>query len=268
MYEWWFSIVLTPLLAFHLWRSGLNRKYPFFFASMLISTVCQSVLAAVAWAPRNLALSFDIDHPYFWVWTVLSPVSHLMSFLIVLELYSLVFGNYKGIATASRWALFTALGISLAISLLILPLELRNQASAVSLRGTILRFMSILDRGVTASLVVFLLLIALYLFWCPVPLCRNLILHCIVFSSLFFSRAVLLLVHNINGNVPMAIINLLQEGAWILCQFVWIFWFTPQGEMRQARIRGPAPPAREAALVEQLDSLNVALLRAGRLRNK
>lgn len=268
LYLWWFSIPLSAILGFRIWRSGLYRKYRLFFANVVWSALSKVVLAAAALAAPSPAHSFDIDQPYFWAWVVLNPLSLGMSVLVVLELYSLVFGEYEGLSTASRWGMFTAVGISVGISVLMLPLDLKNQAPATWLRGTLLQSILILNRGVMASLVVFLLLIALFLFWWPVPLCRNLILHCFVFSSLFFSQAATQLVRNMQGYETTALVNLVLQCAGILCLLVWIFWFTPLGEMRKARVRGSIPAGREAALVAQLAGLNATLLRATHLDHK
>src|SRR5215510_13183368 len=88
------------LTALRLYLSGIYRRYRFFF-SYLIFAAAQLASALLIHNPRSnlYAYFFLLTEPVLWVFYV----------LVVLELYSLVLEQHRGLFTAGRWALYGSL---------------------------------------------------------------------------------------------------------------------------------------------------------------
>src|SRR5260370_15907560 len=50
---------------------------------------------------------------YAWAWVVSEPILWVFYILLVLDLYSLVLQNYKGLQTVGRWILFIAMPVAI-----------------------------------------------------------------------------------------------------------------------------------------------------------
>ncbi len=264
-YTWWLTIGGKLLLAIRIWKTGLHRTYRFFFGYLVFDFLIGVLLALTPFAARAWGEASDDPFgtfAYFWAWAATEPIHLVWYVLIVLELYSLVFQDYKGIASLSRWALLAGLAVSLTVSSLTLSLDLRRPAQGVV--GAVLRCLMVLDRGVLSSLVLFLLFLALFLHWCPVPLSRNLVVHCIVFAGYFLSGATIILVRNITGWQVTQRVNIALMSTSLVCLLVWIVCLNPRGEARKVLIRKQWGAGEEDELLQQLASINSTLRRAAR----
>src|SRR5664279_5184807 len=96
----------SMLMALMLYRTGLYRRYPIFFAFFIFR------IPNGIW-PLFLAVSSPL---YQQVWVLTEPVGLGFYVLMVVELYRLVLEKYKGLYTLGRWALYVSLAISLTIS--------------------------------------------------------------------------------------------------------------------------------------------------------
>src|ERR1035438_6260912 len=117
----------SMLMALMLYRTGLYRRYPIFFA-FFIFRILNSI-----W-PMFLEVSSDL---YQKVWVLTTPIALGFYVLMVVELYKLVLDKYKGLYTLGRWALYVSLAVSVSISVIsLLP---RIQPSA-AIKNHVLRF--------------------------------------------------------------------------------------------------------------------------------
>jgi hypothetical protein len=204
-------------------------------------------------------LPYNTD-AYGWVWLLSAPVLWLLYVLVVLELYSLVLRNYKGIATLSRWTLMGALGISIVLSALSLVADMSHAAQ----RYPVILYFNAVERGVVSSLAIFLLLITGFLTWYPVPLSRNVIVHSIVYSIYFLSMTMGLLWRNVTGHAVNNTVNLVLLAVSVSCLLVWILFLNRQGEETTVVLRQHWRPEQEEQLVERLSAINAMLLRSAR----
>jgi len=179
---------------------------------------------------------------------------------VVIELYALVLKNYRGIYSLGRWTLYVALAISLGISIVTLIPTWRNAPEPYR----ILYISTVLDRGVTIGLVLFLFLIVVFLCWYPVPLSRNLIAHAIIYTIFFLSGSMAMLIRVVAGHQSTRAVNVLLQVIGAACYVAWIFALTPQGEKKIVTLRHDWQPADERRLIDQLNALNATLLGAGR----
>ncbi|HEX8985327.1 MAG TPA: hypothetical protein VF767_07845, partial [Bryobacteraceae bacterium] len=99
-YLWYATIAGQAILYFRLWRTGLRDTYKFFSIYVLFCLIRSLLL-------ESISLIFPVSRAesnlYAQLWMVTEPVLWILYVLVVLELYSLVFQQYKGIASLGRW---------------------------------------------------------------------------------------------------------------------------------------------------------------------
>lgn len=247
---WVVCLVGYGALLCKLWYERLWGTYPFFSSYLAYRFVRGVVLY---WLPYN-------TNAYARVWAVSAPLGWLFYILVVLELYSLVLRDYRGIASLGRWTLMGALGISILISALTLSADLSNPAEGFP---RVLYF-TVIERGVISSVVVFLLLITAFLVWYPVPLSRNVIVYSVVYSVYFLSTTLGLLVRNIMGNEVTSTVHLVLMSVTLCCLVVWIVLLNRRSESATLVVGQRWRPDEGEQLVEQLTAINSTLLRAAR----
>src|SRR6266481_4070314 len=105
------SILAALVLRFLV--TGLFRKYPYFFGYLLVASL------------QALILSFlSVNRPsYFYPWLITQALLTCFCVLIVLELYTLILRDLRGIASASRRYLKICLGLATVGSSVLLLLE-------------------------------------------------------------------------------------------------------------------------------------------------
>jgi len=246
----WVSLLGAGLTGLKLFRSGLYRRYRFFFV-YLVSLVPYGICLLVLDVHSGLYQEF---------WTVTTPLFWLLYLLVVFELCGLILEKHKGLYTLGRWAMY--FGISVAVTLSLLSL-LPRITPATPQRSRIMGYILATERGVDFSLAIFILLILLFLSRYPVPLSRNVVVHSVVFSLFFLSNTLGLLLYSVFGLHVNDQINLLLMGTSSACVVAWLVLLNAKGEkVRLSTLqfgRGD-----EARILLQLDSLNDTLLRASR----
>jgi hypothetical protein len=247
---WLASIALTAGLIIRLIHDGLHRIYVFFFTYLVVGVVQSLIVLPVDPQSKLYDMVYFITQPVMW----------LLFILIVLELYSLVLKNHRGIASLGRWTLGAALGLSICVSLLTLSPDL-NRATGPS---ALFVYYTVIERGIQSSLVVFLLLISGFLLWYPIPLSRNVILHAIVYSTYFLCSAAALFMRNLLGLGYTRSVSTALLGIANGCLLVWIVFLNRAGEAKKVVVGHQWKPEDEERLVEQLDAINSALLKTAR----
>src|ERR1035437_8019626 len=140
----------SMLMVLMLYRTGLYRRYPIFFAFFIFR------IQNGVW-PLFLQISSPL---YQEVWVLTEPIGLGFYVLMVLELYKLVLERYKGLYTLGRWALYVSLAISVSISAIsLLP---RIQPSMPQ-ESKVMFYMLATERGVHTGLAIFIVLILCFL---------------------------------------------------------------------------------------------------------
>ena len=243
------TLLLTLATIFRLYASGLHRKYRFFFWYLIFSFLQ---------AGGSLLLG-SRSKAYFWAWLAAEPVVWFFYIQVVLELYWLILQDYKGIYTMGRWLVQAVFLISVAISTVSL---LSSWNSVLSSR--ILLYYTMIERGVVFSLVIFLLLMLVSVAWYPVPLSRNVMVYCVVYSIYFLSNTMGLLALNLTGQHITPLVNDAMSVVTALCFVAWLFLLNARGEGKKMVLRLKWNEEHEKRLTDQLSAINSALLRAAR----
>lgn len=258
----WLTIAGFAVLYLRLRRQGLHRVYRVFSVFLLFRIARSVALATVPWAwyaSQHRHYVRAANNVYAWGWALTEPILVVLHVLVVLELYSLVLQNYKGIASMGRWVMLAGLAAAVFLSSLTLPAELSHSAQ----HFPILRWFELVTRGVNASLVIFLLFITAFLAWFPVPLNRNVVLYSLVYAFYFMTGALAQLAQNLAGAAAWSAASLANAGVDLLCLGIWIVFLNRAGEVKKVVVRNAWAPQKEEFLVQQLAAINASLLRSG-----
>jgi len=238
------------VLAVRLWQTGLARVYRAFFFYLLFR-LARSLALSILPYDRNV---------YGYTWAATQPLLWFFYILIVLEVYSLVLRQYKGIIRLGRWVIISGLAIGLAISAATLPADFGAHSDG----SATLKLFFVVDRGVVSSIVICLLIICVFLVWYPVPLTRNTMVHCVAYAFYFLSTTMAMLIRNVIGAEVNDSVNLMLSCISIVCLLVWIFFLNKQGEAARVSVRQKWAPEDETQIMEQLTAINSTLLRVAR----
>ena len=196
---------------------------------------------------------------YMQVWIITEPIRWILFILLVLELYSLILERHRGLYSAGRWALSAAMAVAMLVSLISLV-----PATGSGTLSRLYAFYMLTERGLLASLVVFLLLLLWFLSRYPVELSRNVLVHSATYALYFIAGSLVILARGMLGYEFAQPVNLALMGITFFCMVVWAAFLTPAGEKITRKSRPTWIPGDERRLLEQLDSLNAALLRVSR----
>lgn len=242
---WIFAIAANLVAALRLYQLSLHVGYKFFFG-LLIAQAVQSILLFV----------LTVGSPgYFWAYFVTAPMLWVFYFLVVREIYGLIFKRYRGINTVTRWSMYAAGVLSIAFS--VLSIVMTDSAAP----GTShLRYILTMERAVVFSLVLFLPLALYFLSHYPIELHRNAVVHSILYSIFFLADAA---VHAINAVASPGVrhsANIALIPITGLCFAAWSVLLTRKGEVRSVNVVRRANPANDARLLAELNAMNETLL--------
>jgi hypothetical protein len=259
----WLEIVAYVVLFVRLRRQGLHRVYRVFALYLLFRAARSVALAVLPWACYGIwgrpYGQFE-NNVYGWVWVLTEPLVWVLQVLVVLELYSLVRQNFKGIASMGRWVLLAGLTVAILLSSVTLPSELSHSAQ----HYTLLRSYFVVSRGLDASLVIFLLFISAFLAWFPVPLNRNVVLYSMVYALYFITDTLAKLASNLVGASAWSAVNIAGNCVDLLCLGVWIAFLNRLGEVHKVVVLHAWTPLQEEHLMGQLSAINSSLTRSAR----
>jgi hypothetical protein len=244
------SLLGSLLMVLHLYRTGLYRRYPIFFAFFVFRI------------PNSTWPFFlDVSSPlYQQVWILTEPIEFGFYVVMVVELYKLVLEKYKGLYTAGRWALALSLAISVAISAISL---IPRISPSMPQRSKIMFYVLATERGIQTGSALFIILILGFLSLFPVKLSRNVRMHALMFSIFFLSNTFVVLMRSLFGLRMADETNTILLGINAVSILTWLTLLRVTGEDSSAATV-PIAPEHESRLLVHLDSLNAALLRSGR----
>jgi hypothetical protein len=238
------------VLAFQLWRSGLSRKYRWLYLFAFFSASRDVLLWQLGWGRAN--------NRYAVGWLITEPISWIFYILLTLELFSLIFEKFPALASWGRRTVQIALAASVSVSVASVFLT-----SSGRLNSQVLEAVFLAQRVVLTGLILCILAILFSLTWLRLPLPRNTIFHSAVFFLFFLSKVGFGFVFRTLGlpvrdqiNVTMAIVS-------SLCLAAWAFLLTRDGESMEMKVGHSWNPEQGERLIQQLESLNRSLARAG-----
>ncbi len=241
------SVLFAALTAIRLRASGLHSRYRFLFAYLVF-------LVPFSFWPMIIDSRSIL---YFRVWIATEPLNWIFEILVVRELCGLVLERYKGLCTVGRWAMYGGMAISAVISFASL---LPHIASTLPQRSRMLFYMVGANRGINFALAIFLLLMMVLGSRYPVPLSRNVVLNAVVFTVLFFSNTLAMLMHTLFDTKTSPLVDAALMGIGALSLVVWFCFLNHQGEIAKVEL-AHLLPEHEERLLARLDDLNSMVLR-------
>ena len=254
------SILGSAVTILKLLGSHLYRRYRIFFCYFIFRFFYMTTFLVVTHLKGLPGGDGIRSNLYFYMYLYSVPLMLLAYIWVVIELYSLILERYKGLYTLGRWAMYAAIIISSAISIITLLPKLGPSLTEPSRR---LMYEYAAERGVDFALVIFILLIIGFLSRYPVALSRNTVVHTVIYSIFFFSDAAVLLWRAVLGFHVAGIANAIAGGISAACTLAWAFLLTSNGEEVRAQLPQIRPDDEERIL-HQLDALNATLLKVSR----
>ena len=238
--------------AFKLWRSGLYKKYLALIAYLLFSGLYSVCILIFFPGFRSPA--------YVVFWEITQPLTWFFSVWLILELYSLILEKHRGLATLGRWAQYVGFTLATLISLLVMMPQIR---AGGHVSRAIFTYYYAVERGVDCGMLVFLMVILFWLTQYPVPLSRNVLVHCFIYTTLFFADSLALFARIFFGIQLWASAATALNIVFALCILAWLAFLTPKGEETRMRLLQFSADDEERVL-RQLESLNHTLLKVSR----
>jgi hypothetical protein len=196
---------------------------------------------------------------YFWFYAGATSVLWILYLVSAYHLYKNVFSDYPGIASLGTWTVLTA-GASILIVALLSVLSSRS----LSYPGLLYTQVTLIDRSLVVGLALFLLLLVSIMSRYPIEVRRNLVVHCVAFSSVLFFQALLSIGDQWTAHHHTAEMNNACSIVSAVVFFLWARLVSRSGDITVMRFRRHLNPALETRLLGQLSSINGILLRAGR----
>ncbi len=242
---WIFAIAANLVAALRLYQLSLHVGYKFFFG-FLIAQAVQSLLLFI----------LTVGSPgYFWAYFVTAPLLWVFYFLVVREIYGLIFKRYRGINTVTRWSMYAAWVLSLVLS--VLSIVMTHSAAP----GTShLRYILTIERAVVFSLVLFLPLALYFLSHYPIELHRNAMVHSILYSIFFLADAAVHVINAVASPSVGHLANIALIPVTGMCFVAWSVLLTRKGEVRNVNLIRHPNPVNDARLLAELNAMNQTLL--------
>lgn len=245
---WLVNVAANVAVVVHFLSAGLNRVYGAFFGYIAFRVVR-------AWILRFFDPS---GGAYAWTWLLTEPVVWILFGWTVFELSGISLRDYRGLASIGRKGLLVALGLSVVFSVATLFVDVSQSSGDFP----VLLAFNLARRAISSTLCLFLLLLAGFLLWFPVPVSRNLLLHTVLLAFYSLSGTALLFVRNLLGPSVIPQVSTALVAASTVCSCAWL-GLTRAGESRPGLVRLHWRPETERHMLEQLSALNATLARSG-----
>ncbi len=225
---------------------GLLRKFPY-----LLGYLLADILLGLA-----LSMLRTNSYAYYYTYFYAVPVCWVAQALAVQELFTLIFRDYPGIRTIGWWTFYAAVGLSIVVCVF--------AASALGAhdRPTEMYYHLVLDRSISFSLGIVIMVLMFVLARYPLNLDRNSLVVSVFFSGLFMAEAAIKLRDSLAVKVRPGAADRIEVALEILCFMAWGALLRPA--RASAPVRKPDPSPREEHLLQQLDNLNLVLSRSAR----
>ena len=246
-------ILIIRLLALRL--QEVYRVFCFFVAYELFS----SSLAFIEVLAHNPKLDYRITY------IVLRAVAWVIMLWMVYALLDAILAKLPGILKFSRRLLNAAFSASVVIALL----SAKPEFSAVQTgrSGTIDSFVItafILERVISTVALGVLLAMLGFVFWFPVQIPRNLLLFSIGYVAYFALKTGVLLARLFLNPGIFLYMGTVSMFALSACFLYWALTITAEGESAALTVGHRWHSGEQERLVQQLESMNAALLRGAR----
>ena len=251
------SGVLGTILVARLLSLRLHRVYRV-FCVYLAYVLLSSLLVFVEASAHHL--------DYRIVYLAIATGSWILTPWMVYSLLDAILAQLPGILKFSRWFLVIVFLGGIALAILSARSEYvmdRNNNGASPLEFAVI-LCSPMERVVTTVSLIALLAIQAFLLWFPVQLPRNLVFFSIGFVFNFVCETVLLVIRGLLPASAAAVIDPVNLFVLSACFAYFAMSINREGESIPVRIGHHWRREEQKRLLEQMENINIALLRSVR----
>jgi hypothetical protein len=238
------------LTALKLFRAKLHLTYRWFLLFLLVVTVATPVSLFLDQGSIAYLRYYQLVQPVMWIFYV----------GIVIELYRHIFQRHKGFYSIGRLTVIVSVALSVAVSAAMMFSKIKPEMPQLS---KTLYYYDAVTRGIDLALAACLFLMLVGMAFYTVPLSRNLRLHSALFTCFFISSTLTTLLRNVFGLKYIVALDAALLAVSCVCLFSWSMLLSREGETVRNPAAGWFGPQDEERILEKLDALNAAVLRAG-----
>ncbi len=228
------------VVAWVLYQRGLWLSYRYFWIGILL----EGGFVAIGMATRNVKGAQKLTY------LTGQTVMYIFYVLMVIEVFQKVFVRFPGIARFAQRVILVSMAIAFVFAIATASGEMHQKSSMV-------QWYSVALRAISTALCLYLILIAAFLVWMPVPLARNSIRHSVLFFFYFIATSAVHYRLNIGDVTFFRMANVFISATTLLALICWTWLLKPSGEI------APTPPAAPrsgtSALLDRLESINKSL---------
>jgi len=268
MNTWWISALqyatstLSLILIFRLLllrekREGVYSVFAFFLAFQLVPSAAYLILSR--WFPGKV--------DYRLLWLAISVVYWTFSLALVYSLAKAVLAELPGLLRFSRILLNCVFPLAIILALSTASGEY-SITGAAKLPDSVDRMVAIgfvLDRAISMAALLILAAILAFILWFPVKMPRNLAIFCVGLVVYFGSKTGLALLRTYFApglsRQSTEVVSASMTIVLVLCFVYWIIFMDAKGQTAEVRLGHSWRVADQRRLLNQLESLNGALLR-------
>ncbi len=237
---YYLTLPMYFVVAWVLYRRGLWASYRYFWAGIIVEGISVAVEVATAGLKGYQKM----------IYLTVQPVIYVFYVLMVIEVFRKVFVRFPGIARFAQRVIVVSMVVAFAFAIATLGGEVHQKFSVV-------QWYSVALRAISTALWVYLILIAAFLVWMPVPLARNSIRHSVLFFFYFMSASAVHYRLNIGDQTFYRMANLFISAITLLALISWAWLLKPDGEI--APTNPATPRSGVSTLLNRLESINKSL---------
>jgi hypothetical protein len=254
------ALSLILILRLFLLRDRREKVY-LIFALFLVAELLSSL--------GFFILRHRVDYRLLWIFT--TSLLWIFYLAVVYSLARAVLAELPGILRFSRKFLIVVFPLSILVALSTARGEYwaTGGASFKNQIDRVLVICYVLDRAISMSALLVLIVILAFILWFPVKMSRNLAILSVGFVVYFGALTGLDLLRSYSGRGmfqrhTIAIFDVCANLVLVLCFAYWIAFMDLKGKTAQVRIGHSWRPADQTRLIQQLESLDLALLQSSR----
>lgn len=254
-YSWLVFALAAAAWLFRLWRLKLGKQYPTLVA-FLLYLITDSVVSHLLTLPT---FRYPGAAWYRWFYFITQPIFWLLSFLVVLEVYSRMLCGYRGFQRLGDLAKYAALGgVALVITMVIV-----FDASDAGPSTLAVQVIMLQQRAVYVALTTLCLILASFaaVFHLSIP--KNVQYVFAVFGLMFSGFAVMETLGAHLGAPARAIQAVAVPVLYVVGLVAGACLFSANGEQMAVQARGFAPLSEdsESMVLGRLEGFNQLLLK-------
>lgn len=227
-----------------------------------LHSIMRAMLAMQLWTVLGSAGAMVLDLSqanYFYFYCAVTGPACVINFLAIREMFGMIFRQYPGLRTMGRRAMFwfVCSGVLLMVMVARVFWTDRQQESRIL-------YWLVVERSEAFLLAFVILGLLAVLSRYPLNLPRNFSISSALFSTIFLTEAVVLLIDTLNSKLRTTSVDTLETAIWTACLAVWAYMLRPF-QIAQPKVIEPARHnKREQDLLAELESLNRVMEGAAR----